>query len=199
MALHSQLSGCAPFVRTSVGQCPDNVRPFNRNLNTYLIDIYRLMCHFSPMFNVQSFFRINIAIYSVFLQFPQKQVLNIAQRCTLSNPFRVRCIETAQIPSSPAENSAKFGYADIMECVRCGATAVVEGSLMETTGNGAVAFLSADTSLLKRIFGSGSRKITAHACVHCSHLELTVEFTEKDRKRYQEFDGPQPGVLERIN
>lgn len=85
-----------------------------------------------------------------------------------------------------------------MECVRCGATAIVEGSLMETTSNGAVAFLSADTSLLNRIFGSGSRKIMAQACVHCSHLELMVEFTEKDRKRYQEFDGPQPGVLDRI-
>jgi len=86
-----------------------------------------------------------------------------------------------------------------MECVRCGATAIVEGTVKETTGGGGVAFLPTETSLFKRIFGSGSRKIMAHACVHCSHLELTVEFTEKDRKRYQEFDGPQPSVLDRIN
>lgn len=86
-----------------------------------------------------------------------------------------------------------------MECVRCGATAVVEGSLMDTGGGGGVAFLFKDKSFLKQIFGVGNRKIIAHACVHCSHLELTIEFTEKDRKRYQEFDGPQPDLLERIN
>ena len=86
-----------------------------------------------------------------------------------------------------------------MECVRCGATAVVEGSLMDTGGGGGVAFIFKDKGYLKGIFGIGNRKISAHACIHCSHLELTVEFTEKDRKRFQEFDGPQPGVLERIN
>lgn len=86
-----------------------------------------------------------------------------------------------------------------MECVRCGTTAVIEGSLMEGSSGAGVAFLSKDTSYLKQIFGGGSRKINAHACLHCSHLELTVEFTEKDRERYQEFDGPQPGVLDRIS
>ena len=86
-----------------------------------------------------------------------------------------------------------------MECVRCGATAIVEGSVMDTGGGGGVAFLLKDTSFLKSVFGVGSRKIIGHACVHCSHLELTVEFTDKDRKRFQEFDGPQPGILDRIN
>ena len=76
---------------------------------------------------------------------------------------------------------------------------MIEGSLMETTGSGGVAFFAKSTSFLKQIFGSSSRKISAYACVHCSHLELIVEFTEKDRKQYQEFDGPQPGVLERID
>ena len=88
---------------------------------------------------------------------------------------------------------------DVMECVRCGATAVIEGSLMDMTGGGGIAFLSKDVSYLKSIFGGGSRKINAYACIHCSHLELTVEFTAKDRKRYQEFDGPQPSVLDRIS
>ena len=86
-----------------------------------------------------------------------------------------------------------------MECVRCGTTATVEGSLMDTGGGGGLAFLFADLSTIKRIFGAGSRKIKAYACLHCSHLELMVEFTDKDRERYQEFDGPQPGVLDRIN
>jgi len=85
-----------------------------------------------------------------------------------------------------------------MECVRCGAAAVVEGSLMETAGGGGFAFLFKDISKLKSIFGGGSRKVNAYACLHCSHLELTVEFKEKDRQRYQEFEGPQPGVLDRI-
>ena len=85
-----------------------------------------------------------------------------------------------------------------MECVRCGATAVVEGSLMETGGGGGLAFLSKEGSFLKRIFGGSSRTIKAFACLHCSHLELMVEFTDKDRAKYQEFDGPQPGVLDRI-
>lgn len=86
-----------------------------------------------------------------------------------------------------------------MECVRCGATTMIEGSLMEMAGGGGIAFISDDRSYLRSIFGSGSRKISAYACLHCSHLELMVEFTEKDRKRFQGFDGPQPGVLERID
>ena len=87
---------------------------------------------------------------------------------------------------------------EVMECVRCGATAIIEGSLMEMSAGGGIAFLSKDTTLMKSIFGTGSRKITAYACVHCSHLELMVEFSDTDRERYQEFDGPQPGVLDRI-
>jgi hypothetical protein len=75
---------------------------------------------------------------------------------------------------------------------------MVEGSLMETAGGGTVSFLFAGKSYLKRIFGGGNRKIKAYACLHCSHLELMVEFTDKDRQRYQDFDGPQPGVLDRI-
>ncbi len=75
---------------------------------------------------------------------------------------------------------------------------MIDGSLMEGSSGGNVFFLPRATSYLKRIFGTGTRKIKAFACLHCSHLELMVEFTDKDRKRYQEFDGPQPGVLDRI-
>ena len=70
---------------------------------------------------------------------------------------------------------------------------------MDTGGGGGLAFLFKDVSYLKSIFGAGNRKVKAYACLHCSHLELMVEFSDKDRKRYQEFDGPQPGVLDRIN
>jgi hypothetical protein len=76
---------------------------------------------------------------------------------------------------------------------------VIDGSLMDTGAGGGLAFIFADKSLLQKIFGGGSRKTNVQACLHCSHLELTVEFTDADRKRYQEFEGPQPGVLDRIS
>lgn len=59
---------------------------------------------------------------------------------------------------------------DVMECVRCGATAVVEGSLMDTGGGGGLAFLFKDISKLKSIFGAGSRKVNAYACLHSNSL-----------------------------
>lgn len=86
-----------------------------------------------------------------------------------------------------------------MECVRCGATAMIEGSLMEGSSGGDIYFCANEIPLMKRIFSVGNRKIKSYACLHCSHLELMVEFTEKDRKRYQDFEGPQPGVLDRIS
>lgn len=39
-----------------------------------------------------------------------------------------------------------FGGVEVMECVRCGAAAVVEGSLMDAGGGGGVAFLFKDIS-----------------------------------------------------
>jgi predicted nucleic-acid-binding Zn-ribbon protein len=85
-----------------------------------------------------------------------------------------------------------------MECVRCGATAMIDGSLTESSSGGDVLFASNEKSFLKRMFSIGNRKIKAFACLHCSHLELMVEFTDKDRKKYQDFSGPQPGVIDRI-
>jgi hypothetical protein len=49
------------------------------------------------------------------------------------------------------------------------------------------------------MFGVGTRSIRALGCVHCGHLQLSVDFAEKDLQRYQQFEGEQPGVLERIN
>jgi len=56
-----------------------------------------------------------------------------------------------------------------------------------------------DASIWKSLFGVGTRSIRAYGCVHCGHLQLAVDFTEKDLLRYQQFEGEQPGVLERIN
>jgi hypothetical protein len=54
-------------------------------------------------------------------------------------------------------------------------------------------------STLKQVFGVGARKIVSYGCVHCRNLQLTVDFNEKDIQKYQEFEGQQPGLLERIN
>jgi len=45
----------------------------------------------------------------------------------------------------------------------------------------------------------GSRRIVSYGCIRCRTLQLTVDFNEGDIQKYQEFEGQQPGVLERIN
>ena len=86
-----------------------------------------------------------------------------------------------------------------MKCIACASTALVEGSLMDTASGGGIGFQLADGSALKKMFGMGSRSVRAYGCIHCRNLQFTVEFNEGDRQRYQEFEGQQPGVLERIN
>jgi len=85
-----------------------------------------------------------------------------------------------------------------MKCAACGSTALVEGKL----GGGDASltgFQPGDTPWLKRAFAFGNREIVAYACLHCNLLQLTVQFTEDDLQRYQQFEGEQPNVLERIN
>jgi hypothetical protein len=49
------------------------------------------------------------------------------------------------------------------------------------------------------MFLVGARTIRGYGCIRCQHLQLAVDFSEKDLERYQQFEGEQPGVLERIN
>lgn len=49
------------------------------------------------------------------------------------------------------------------------------------------------------MFGIGGSKIHSYACVHCNNLQFTVDFDEKEKAKYVEFEGQQPGLLERIN
>ena len=86
-----------------------------------------------------------------------------------------------------------------MKCIACGSTALVEGSLMDTASGGSLGFQPADVSPLKKMFGMGSRRVLSYGCIHCRNLQLAVEFNEEDAQKYQEFEGQQPGVLERIN
>ncbi|HEX5888581.1 MAG TPA: hypothetical protein VFY61_07750 [Pyrinomonadaceae bacterium] len=82
-----------------------------------------------------------------------------------------------------------------MKCVACGSTALVEGTLMDISSG----FKPKEYSDLKSMLGIGTREVRAYGCIHCQHLQLAVSFTEKDLQRYQQFEGEQPGVLERIN
>lgn len=76
---------------------------------------------------------------------------------------------------------------------------MVAGSLLEGSGGSDVQFCPDEISYLKRMFWISNRKIKGYACLLCSHLELMVEFTDKDRKKYQEFEGQQPGVRDRMS
>ena len=86
-----------------------------------------------------------------------------------------------------------------MKCVACGGEGLVEGVLASGSGSDDVRFRPADTPRLKWFLGLGSKSVRAYGCVHCGHLQLAVEFDEDDLRRFLEFEGQQPSVLERIN
>jgi hypothetical protein len=86
-----------------------------------------------------------------------------------------------------------------MNCSACGSEALVGGTIMNSSDGGKVAFRIDDVPTWKSMFGVGTRSIRAFGCVHCQHLQLAVDFSEKDLLKYQQFEGEQPGVLERIN
>lgn len=85
-----------------------------------------------------------------------------------------------------------------MKCTACGSSSLVEGTVAGSDLT-ALVFYASDLRSLKRAFGMGSRAVQAYGCVHCKNLQFTVEFSEADVERYQQFEGEQPGVLERIN
>ena len=86
-----------------------------------------------------------------------------------------------------------------MKCTACGSSSLVVGTIMSGGDGSTPGFYPSDMPTLKRIFGIGHRAIQAYACAHCRNLQFTVEFSERDLERYQEFEGEQPNVLERIN
>jgi hypothetical protein len=52
---------------------------------------------------------------------------------------------------------------------------------------------------MRRMFAIGRRKVRAYGCIRCGNLHFAVEFSDEDRQRYQQFEGMQPDVLDRIN
>ena len=85
-----------------------------------------------------------------------------------------------------------------MKCLACGSESLVGGTIFDSNGS-KLNFKLDDASIWKSLFGVGTRGIRGYGCVHCGHLQLAVDFTEKDLQKYQQFEGEQPGVLERIN
>ena len=85
-----------------------------------------------------------------------------------------------------------------MNCLACGSESLVGGTIFDSNGS-KVQFKLDDASIWKSLFGVGTRPIRAYGCVHCHHLQLAVDFSEKDKQRYQQFEGEQPGVLERLD
>ena len=87
-----------------------------------------------------------------------------------------------------------------MNCIACGSSAMVSGSLVDISNGGETGFEIDNVSIWKTMLGIGTRKkIRAYGCVHCQHLQLAVEFTGEEVQRYRQFEGEQPNVLERIN
>ena len=86
-----------------------------------------------------------------------------------------------------------------MKCVACGGAGLVEGALASRSDAADVCFQPADRSYFSKILGIGSKSVRAYGCVRCGHLQLAVEFKEEDLRRFLEFEGQQPSVLERIN
>ena len=85
-----------------------------------------------------------------------------------------------------------------MKCTACGSAVLVEGVVRDSMGD-VVRFYAKDVPALKQMFYLGSKEIRAYACVHCHNLQFAVEFKESVLERYQQFEGEQPDVLERIN
>ena len=85
-----------------------------------------------------------------------------------------------------------------MKCTACGSESLIEGTVRDSNG-ATVRFYLSDLPPLKRIFGIGSREVRAYGCIHCQNLQFGVDFNASDLERYQQFEGEQPDVLERIN
>jgi hypothetical protein len=85
-----------------------------------------------------------------------------------------------------------------MKCAACGSTALIEGTLQADDGS-IIKFQPNDATWMKRMFAFGRRDIRVYGCIHCQQLQFAVGFTVEDMERYQQFEGEQPTVLERIN
>jgi hypothetical protein len=78
-----------------------------------------------------------------------------------------------------------------MKCLACGNSNLVEGTMNWTSAE-KIKFKPSDRSLLQKMLGIGDRSVRAYACVLCRNLQLEIDFTDEDRKRYEEYQYTQP-------
>ena len=83
-----------------------------------------------------------------------------------------------------------------MKCVSCGSTNLVEGTVPLSPKDD-LKFYPGSRSFKDRMLGRG-RQILAYGCLHCNHLQFAVDFEPGDLEHYQEFEGAQPPVIERL-
>ena len=83
-----------------------------------------------------------------------------------------------------------------MKCVSCGSTNLVEGTVPQTPKDD-LKFYPGGRSFKDRMLGHG-RQIHAYGCLHCNHLQLAVDFEPGDLEQYQQFEGTQLPVIERL-
>lgn len=76
-----------------------------------------------------------------------------------------------------------------MHCTACGNSSLVEGRIVYYDDD--TKFRPSGDSKLKKALGIGSRPIRAYGCPRCGHLQLAVEFSEDDLRKYQSFEGEQ--------
>lgn len=70
--------------------------------------------------------------------------------------------------------------------------------MKDNNGGTTHVFVPNDKPFYKKIFGVGGSKIHSFACLHCGNLQFTVDFSEKEKARYADFEGRQPSLMERI-
>lgn len=85
-----------------------------------------------------------------------------------------------------------------MNCNSCGSANLIEGTVADNDGGTTSVFVPKDKPFYKKIFGAGGSKILSYACLHCGNLQFIVDFSEKEKAKYIEFEGKQPSLLERI-
>ena len=78
-----------------------------------------------------------------------------------------------------------------MKCLACGNSNLVEGTMNWTSAE-KIKFKPSDRSVVQKMLGIGDRPVRAYACVLCHQLQLEIDFTEADRKRYEEIEYSQP-------
>ena len=83
-----------------------------------------------------------------------------------------------------------------MRCVSCGSANLIEGTV-PVTPKDELKFNPGGRSFKDRMFGIG-RRVRAYGCLHCNYLQFAVDFEPGDLERYQEFEGAQPTVVERL-